>query len=149
MGINRKTASSSDCINKAGVVRCPREIRIKSLVSFDGTCKDLLEWHHHDAFFLKNFRSLSWLKKGKWEAGAYRSRKDSRVCESIERISRHNFLAVYCVAYVYDSLKLLCVQSYRMQVAFGICVLMNATGVSLPVEWGKCCVLTFSFCYKP
>lgn len=33
-----------------------------------------------------------------------------------------------------------------MQVAFGICVLMNTVGVSLPIEWGKCCVLTFSFC---
>lgn len=36
--MNRKTASSSDCINKAGVVHCIREIQIKSLVSFDGTC---------------------------------------------------------------------------------------------------------------
>lgn len=36
--MNRKIALSSDCINKAGVVHCVREIRIKSLVSFDGTC---------------------------------------------------------------------------------------------------------------
>lgn len=38
MGTNRKIASSSDCINKAGVVHGIQEIWIKSLVSFDGTC---------------------------------------------------------------------------------------------------------------
>ena len=36
--MNRKIASSSDCIDKAGGVHCVREIRIKSLVSCDGTC---------------------------------------------------------------------------------------------------------------
>lgn len=46
--------------------------------------------------------------------------------DSTERISRHNFLSVYCVAYVYSCWKLLCVQSCCMQVAFGICVLMNS-----------------------
>lgn len=100
-------------------------------------------------FFLKNFRILSWLKKGKWGAGTYKVKKTLGCDGSIDRISRHNFLSVYCVAYVYSYLKLLCVKSYRMQVVFGICVLMNTIGVSLPIEWGKCCVLTFSFCCKP
>lgn len=58
--------------------------------------------------------------------------------DSTERISRHNFLSVYCVAYVYSCWKLLvCTELLYASSIWHLCP------DEFHIEWGKCCVLTF------
>lgn len=98
-----------------------REIQIKSLVSFDGTRWDLLELHRHDSVFPSEFQNIELVEKG--ASGKQELVEVEKTPGRVDGFRRLHFLFVYCVAYVSSFLKLLCVQSCPMQVAFGIRVL--------------------------
>lgn len=148
--MNRKIASSSDCINKAGVVHFAREIWSKSLVSLGGTCQGRLKLYRHDFFFSPmSFSTLGWLKKG--EVVSRSLSKQKRFCGVMGALTG----LVGTTFFLHTALLLsqlveatLCTKlPYASQISH-LCPDEYHRGV-FAYRGGKCCVLTFTFCYKP
>lgn len=77
--MNRKTASSSDCVDKAGAVGGAGEIPARVQLVLMDLARLCWSCTITMGFSLKILRIWSWLEKGTWGAGAYRGREASRL----------------------------------------------------------------------